>query len=264
MDYEKIQEEVIEKLKRVDSLSQLESLKSEYLGRKGKIRSLFSEIKKVDTDKRRELGKILNLLKDDIEKAFEKKRNELLDRVEHFDITEPGKPWLGVGSLHPIYIVANRILKILESMGFDIGEGPEVEEEEYNFEKLNIPKYHPARDMQQSLYLNNGKMLRTHTSPFQIRYMLAHKPPLKAATFGKVFRADEFDTTHSPVFHQIEGLAVDRSIGIGDLKWVIEKTVESLFGRGTKVKFTPSYFPFTEPSMEVHVFYNGRWLEMWV
>ncbi len=105
MDYEKIQEEVIEKLKRVDSLSQLESLKSEYLGRKGKIRSL----KKVDTDKRRELGKILNLLKDDIEKAFEKKRNELLDRVEHFDITEPGKPWLGVGSLHPIYIVANRI-----------------------------------------------------------------------------------------------------------------------------------------------------------
>ncbi len=147
-------------------------------------------------------------------------------------------------------------------MGFDIGEGPEVEEEEYNFEKLNIPKYHPARDMQQSLYLNNGKMLRTHTSPFQIRYMLAHKPPLKAATFGKVFRADEFDTTHSPVFHQIEGLAVDRSIGIGDLKWVIEKTVESLFGRGTKVKFTPSYFPFTEPSMEVHVFYNGRWLEM--
>lgn len=257
-----IYEEVIEKLKNVKSLSDLDTLKAEYLGRKGKIRKLFEDLKEVDETKRRELGQKLNELKDALEEAFNKKREELLDQVEPLDPSMPGESWYGVGTPHPIYIVANRILNVLESMGFDIGEGPEVEEEYYNFEMLNIPKYHPARDMQQSLYLNNGKMLRTHTSPFQIRYMLKHKPPLKAATFGKVFRADEFDATHSPVFHQIEGLAVDRNISIGDLKWTLERIVEELFGKDVKVKFLPSYFPFTEPSMEVSVFYKGKWLEM--
>ncbi len=257
-----IYEEVVEKLKSVKSLSDLDTLKAEYLGRKGKIRKLFGDLKKVDEAKRRELGRKLNELKSALEEAFNKKREELLDQVEPLDPSMPGESWYGVGTLHPIYIVANRILNVLESMGFDIGEGPEVEEEYYNFEMLNIPKYHPARDMQQSLYLNNGKMLRTHTSPFQIRYMLKHKPPLKAATFGRVFRADEFDATHSPVFHQIEGLAVDRNISIGDLKWTLERIVEELFGKDVKVKFLPSYFPFTEPSMEVSVFYKGKWLEM--
>ena len=257
-----IYEEVLERLKGVRNLAELDALKAEYLGRKGKIKVLFDELKNLPIEERKERGRILNEIREKVERAFEEKREELLDVVEIFDPTIPGKPYFGVGVKHPIFIVAEKILDILESMGFDIQDAPEVEEELYNFEMLNIPKYHPARDMQQTLYLNKGKLLRTHTSPFQIRYMLKNKPPLKAATFGKVFRADDFDATHSPVFHQIEGLAVDRNIGIGDLKWVIEKIVEKLFGEGTKVKFTPSYFPFTEPSMEVHVFYKGRWLEM--
>ncbi len=254
--------EVIERLKSVKTLVELDSLKAEYLGRKGKVKKLFEGLKDLSPEEKRAKGKELNELRERIEKAFDDKREELLDVVEPFDPTIPGKPYRGLGAFHPIFLVAKEILGVLESMGFDIQDSPEVEDEKFNFEMLNIPKYHPARDMQQSLYLSHGKMLRTHTSPFQIRYMLKNKPPLKAATFGKVFRADDFDATHSPVFHQIEGLAVDKNLGVGDLKWVIERVVEKLFGEGTKVKFAPSYFPFTEPSMEVHVFYKGKWLEM--
>ena len=260
---EDVRREFYERLKAVKTVAELDSLKAEYLGKKGKITQQLRRLKDLPPEERRKLGSVLNALKREFERAIKERREDLLDRIKPLDPTLPGRPWKGgVGSLHPIKLVANEILKVLENMGFEIGEGPEVETDENNFTLLNIPQWHPARDMQQSLYLNNGMLLRTHTSPFQIRYMRAHRPPLKAATFGKVFRADEFDATHSPVFHQIEGFAVDRNISIGSLKWTLEQIVKALFGEEAKVKFVPSYFPFTEPSMEVAVWYRGEWLEM--
>ncbi|NPB03415.1 MAG: phenylalanine--tRNA ligase subunit alpha [Thermotogae bacterium] len=258
-----LREEFYGKLKDVKSVSDLDRLKAEFLGKKGKITARLRSLKDLPPMERRIWGKVLNDLKKELERVIREKREELLDELPSQDPTLPGTPWTyEVGALHPIKVVGGEILRVLENMGFEIGEGPEVETDENNFTLLNIPEWHPARDMQQSLYLDNGMLLRTHTSPFQIRYMSTHSPPLKAATFGKVFRADEFDATHSPVFHQIEGFAVDRNISLSSLKWVLEQIVKALFGEGSKVKFVPSYFPFTEPSMEVAVWYRGEWLEM--
>ncbi|NPA80358.1 MAG: phenylalanine--tRNA ligase subunit alpha [Thermotogae bacterium] len=260
---EDVRREFYERLRSVKSVAELDALKAEYIGKKGKITSQLKRLKDLPPEERRRVGSILNALRREFERAIKDRREDLLDTLKPADPTLPGRPWSGgVGTLHPIKLVANEILKVLENMGFEIGQGPEVETDENNFTLLNIPPWHPARDMQQSLYLDNGMLLRTHTSPFQIRYMREHSPPLKAATFGKVFRADEFDATHSPVFHQIEGFAVDRNISIPTLRWTLQQIVKALFGEKAKVKFVPSYFPFTEPSMEVAVWYRGEWLEM--
>ena len=181
-----------------------------------------------------------------------KKAQEARLQAETLDVTMPGKI-SAKGSLHPLSIVTEDLIDIFRSMGFDVIDGPEVETDHYNFEALNVPADHPARDMQDTFYLGENLLLRTQTSAAQIRTMETRKPPIRVICPGRVYRADEVDATHSPVFHQIEGLVVDKGITMCDLKGVLEQFAHEIYGKDTKVKFRPSFFPFTEPSVEVDV-----------
>lgn len=253
-DLKKIKEEAEEELKRVKDLGEFFELKSKYIGRKKSILVEWKEkIKMASPEERREVGRAFNELKDFLEEIFRKKEEELKRRKEkeRLDITLPTyipSP----GKLHPITATLDRILDIFTSMGFEIAEGPEVEDDFHNFEALNIPKYHPARDMQDTLYLEGDLLLRTHTSPVQIRVMESRKPPIRIVAPGKVYRRDS-DVSHTPMFHQVEGLVVDKGVTFAHLKGTIEVFLKALFGKDIRVRFRPSYFPFTEPSAEVDI-----------
>ncbi len=251
-------------LKKVDSFESLEALKILYLGRKGEIRKLFHQLKDIDDiDERKRYGEILNSIVVEIEEILEKEFKRFKkDKEEYsFSLLEMSLPSANfqIGKIHPLQKVYNEIIEIFSYLGFDIQEGPEIEFEDYNFTMLNIPDDHPARDMQDTLYLNlpktdKGKiLLRTHTSPVQIRLMLSKKPPIKSIMPGRVFRNENLDATHSFNFHQVEGLVVDKNIKLSDLKGTLIYFVRLMFYEDIVCKFRQSYFPFTEPSLELDI-----------
>ncbi|TAN39431.1 MAG: phenylalanine--tRNA ligase subunit alpha [Nitrospirae bacterium] len=242
----------------VQNLADLQNLKNRYSGKKGLLTLQLKSLSSVPPDQRPQYGKTLNEIREDIEgrirdlelsfKEAEKERRLLAEKI---DISLPGRP-SHFGTAHPLTQVLAEIKAIFVSMGFSIEEGPEVELDHYNFEALNIPKDHPARDMQDTFYVSDDVVLRTHTSPVQVRVMEKQKPPLRIIVPGKVYRCDS-DVTHTPMFHQVEGLMVDTDVSFSDLKGLLELFIHNLFGKGTPVRFRPSYFPFTEPSAEVDI-----------
>ncbi|MBP3434926.1 MAG: phenylalanine--tRNA ligase subunit alpha [Clostridia bacterium] len=237
----------------------LEDFRVRLLGKKGEVTALLRGMGAVPAEERPAMGQLINSLRAEIEDALAareaevalKLKNERL-AAETLDVTLPGKA-ADKGGLHPLSIVLEDLIDIFRSMGFDVVDGPEVETEHYCFEALNVPKDHPARDMQDTFYLGEELLLRTQTSAAQIRVMENRKPPIRIICPGRVFRADEVDATHSPVFHQVEGLVVDKGITLCDLKGVLTQFAQEIYGADTRVRFRPSFFPFTEPSVEVDV-----------
>ena len=255
-EIEKILSEFKEEVKNISNKPELQSLKSKYIGKKGVITELFKRIHTLPPDRRPAVGRKINEAKDFITKTLneiETKAEIQKDFEEMVSVSDITLPYYSFrGGLHPLTITMRKIEDIFTHMGFEIEDGPECETDWFNFEALNIPKDHPARDMQDTFYLENGFLLRTHTSPVQIRTMMKRKPPVKIIAPGKVFRRD-WDATHSPVFHQVEGLLVDSDVKMSDLFGVLEIFLKGFFSEEIKVRFRPSYFPFTEPSAEVDI-----------
>ena len=242
----------------VTSKETLASFWQEYLSKNGKVPALMKGLKNVAADQRPAMGKIINEFKGQVQAQYDEaaariQAAELAARnaAEAVDITMPAKT-RSMGGLHPITLVKNQIIDVFAGMGFEIFEGPEIEDDDHNFTRLNVPKNHPARDMQDTFYLSDELLLRTHTSPGQIRVMDRGELPIKVLVPGRVFRSDS-DATHSPMFHQMEGLVVDKGITLCDLQGMLDSFVQSLFGSETRTRLRPSYFPFTEPSVEVDV-----------
>lgn len=237
----------------------LDALRVKYLGKKGELTTILKQMGKLSAEERPVIGQMANEVRQTLEDAVARRQEELkakeLDRrlaSEKLDITMPGKT-RAEGGLHPLSIVQEDLIDIFRSMGFDVVNGPEIETDYYCFEALNVPKDHPARDMQDTFYLGENLLLRTQTSAAQIRTMEGRKPPIRIVCPGRVYRADDLDATHSPIFHQMEGLVVDKGITMCDLKGCLEQFVHEIYGPETKVRFRPSFFPFTEPSVEVDV-----------
>ncbi|MFV0275121.1 MAG: phenylalanine--tRNA ligase subunit alpha [Bacilli bacterium] len=256
----KIKNELLEKLIKVENLNQLNDLKSEYTGKKSFLNDLKTEIKNTPNEKKSEFGKMINEVKNEFENIFLSKKTEIENKIletkllsEKVDVTLPGFS-SKTGSIHPLNLVIEEVIDIFIRMGYSASFGPEVEEEFYNFEALNVGKDHPARDMQDSFYTEDNKVLRTHTSPVQIRTMIENedKNSIRIICPGKVYRRDD-DATHSHQFMQIEGLVVDENISIANLKGTLELMLKELFGNDRIVRFRPSYFPFTEPSIEIDI-----------
>lgn len=246
-DVETIGEEVV-----------LQTLKAKYLGRSGIITQLLKGLRDVPPSERPEMGKLLNEVKLYLEDLFDRKSKSIKEEKwsesllkERLDVTLPGRG-VHIGAKHPVTQVMEEIICICEKMGFQVEEGPEVELDYYNFEALNIPRDHPARDMQDTFYISEGIVLRTHTSPVQIRVMERQRPPVKIIAPGKVYRCDS-DISHTPMFHQVEGLLVDEKVTFGDLKGVLTEFARLMFGEDRSVRFRPSFFPFTEPSAELDI-----------
>jgi len=230
----------------------ISELQHKYLGRKSELNSILHSIGGLDVKERKKIGSLANKVKKELENLFEEEKKELKKsaKTEVIDITAPGRLY-EVGHIHPVNQVLQEILEVFKSLGYEIAEGPEVEDDWHNFEALNIPKDHPARDMQDTFYLKDGHVLRTHTSPMQIRYMERHKPPVKIVSPGKVYRNEDEDASHSWSFHQVEGLVIDKNITLADLKGTLEVFAKSIFGPRVKTRFRPSFFPYTEPSAEL-------------
>jgi phenylalanyl-tRNA synthetase alpha chain len=229
----------------------LGEVRVKYMGRKGIITALYRQLGQLTPEQRPEAGKVINELKDEFETRFNETKERLGEqkKKEWIDLTLPGRK-APVGRKHPLTLVLDEIKSIFFGLGFSVADGPEVETDYYNFEALNIPKLHPSRNMQDTLYISEDIVLRTHTSPVQIRVMESTQPPVRIIAPGRVYRRDTPDASHSPFFHQVEGLCVDKGISFGDLKAVISVCAHHLFGKDIKVRFRPSFFPFTEPSME--------------
>jgi len=252
---EQIEAEALALLSDASDVEQIKSLSVKYLGRKGLVTLFLRNISELPVDERPEAGKQANITKKRLESAFEEaaKRMEadFSDDSDAIDVSLPGRP-SPQGSLHPITTITRHICSIFARMGFDIAEGPEVENDYYNFEALNIPKNHPARDMQDTFYVSENIVLRTHTSPIQVHVMEQNAPPIRIVAPGKVYRCDS-DLTHTPMFHQVEGLLVDEEVSFGDLKGILESLVHQIFDENIRLRFRPSFFPFTEPSAEVDI-----------
>ena len=240
------------------SSQSLEEVRVRYLGKKGLLTQLLRSLSTLPPAERRQVGQQANDAKDRIEATLEERLTALAAEErsrallnDRPDLTLPGRrpPW---GRVHPLTQVLDEIIEIFVGLGFAVVEGPEVESDFYNFEALNLPRDHPARDMQDTFYLSEDVLLRTHTSPVQVRTMQAQRPPVRIIAPGKVYRRDA-DLTHSPMFHQVEGLAVDRQISMGDLKGTLDLFAREMFGPDSRIRFRPSFFPFTEPSAEVDV-----------
>jgi phenylalanyl-tRNA synthetase alpha chain len=241
-------------IKSVKDSKSFEELKIKYLGRKGVVTSAFKELAELPIEEKKNAGKVLNEFKNFIQSILDENAGRFtMEHIseEFFDITLPGRQ-LFIGKKHPLMLVLDEIKDIFKNMGFVVASGPEVETDYYNFEALNIPKDHPARDMQDTFYIDDEIVLRTHTSPVQIRTMESRKPPIRIICPGRVYRRDAFDATHSPIFHQVEGLVVDEGISMSDLKAVLLVFAQKLFGKNTRVRFKPSFFPFTEPSADLY------------
>ncbi len=260
---EKIRNEFLQESKSLKSLQDLEQFRVKFLGRKGLISSAFDRMGEIPKEERPLFGKALNELKKELENRYQTLLHSFKqsdEKKQHPDLTLPGRmPF--AGGRHPLLKVADEIKDIFRSLGFSIEDGPEIENDFYNFEALNIPKTHPARDMQDTLYITEDILLRTHTSPVQIRVMQRQKPPIQMIAPGRVYRRDTPDASHSPFFHQVEGLVVDKGITFADLKGVIQAFAHRMFGKDIQVRFRPSFFPFTEPSAEYDftcVFCGGK------
>ncbi|MDO8282901.1 MAG: phenylalanine--tRNA ligase subunit alpha [Thermodesulfovibrionia bacterium] len=248
----------IKEIEKADTLNALQTLKIKYLGKKGILTEKLKAISSVPSDERREYGRVINETKNELEELFSKLENSFstieLNRKlnsERIDVTIPGN-YIPFGHLHPITQVLDHIVNIFVTLGFTVEEGPEIELDYYNFEALNMPKDHPARDMQDTFYVSDDVVLRTHTSSVQVRIMEKNAPPLRVIAPGKVYRCDS-DVSHIPMFHQLEGFMVDKNIRMSDLKGVLELFIHRVFGPNTKVRLRPSFFPFTEPSAEIDI-----------
>lgn len=256
---ETIRQLALKAIEEAEDQQGLENLRVKYLGKKGELTAILKQMGKLSPEERPIMGQLANDVRAAIEETFTKKaahlKKALLEqrlKRETIDVTLPGKH-KELGSKHPLSIVLDEIKEIFVGMGFDIVEGPEVESDYYNFEALNIPKNHPARDTQDTFYINENVVLRTQTSPVQIRTMENREPPIRIISPGRVYRSDAVDATHSPLFHQIEGLVVDKGITFADLKGTLETFIKRLYGEDSVVRFRPHHFPFTEPSAEVDV-----------
>lgn len=252
---EKIKEDALREVGSAPGEDALNDLYVRYLGRKGELTQCLRGISGLPADERpfigKEANKVKNLIDDAIKQAREKLESSVLDPKAALDVSLPGRP-VERGNLHPVTQINDEICQIFIRLGFDIAEGPEVETDYYNFEALNFPRHHPARDMQDTLYVSDNIVLRTHTSPIQVRTMKERQPPVRIIAPGKVFRCDS-DITHTPMFHQVEGLLVDVDISFGDLKGMLTTFVHHMFDKKTSLRFRPSFFPFTEPSAEVDI-----------
>ena len=256
---EQIKTAALEAIAQAKNSADCENIRVKYLGKKGKLTAILKSMGGLSPEERPIMGQLVNTVKAEVDAALSEMVQHMQAQAEEqklkeetIDITMPAKSDK-TGKLHPLNTVLNDMIDIFQSMGFDVVDGPEVETDHYNFECLNVPADHPARDMQDTFYLAENILLRTQTSAAQIRTMENRKPPIRVICPGRVFRADEVDATHSPVFHQIEGLVVDKGVTMCDLKGVLEQFAHEIYGPETKVKFRPSFFPFTEPSVEVDV-----------
>jgi phenylalanyl-tRNA synthetase alpha chain len=255
---EQLTDKAVAELDNADRKEDTIQIKNRYLGRKGGVQELMKLIRELPNEDKPVAGQASNRAKGTIQSAYDD-RIEAIERVElerrladeRIDVTLPARTPPVRGG-HPLAEVEQELISIFTDMGFDVAEGPEVEEDFYNFEALNFPPDHPARDMQDTFVLEDGRLLRTHTSPVQIRTMLAYEPPVRVISPGRVYRCDA-DVTHSPVFHQVEGLLVDEDVTFADLKGTLKHFAERVYGPGTPLRFRPSYFPFTEPSAEVDI-----------
>jgi phenylalanyl-tRNA synthetase alpha chain len=249
-------------------LQALEQAKSRYLGKSGSLTELLKGLGKMEPEMRKTAGARINEAKQAVESAFKSRRDELKRvALEHklgaetIDVSLPGRG-LGHGGLHPVTRALQRIESLFRSIGFTVADGPEIESDFYNFTALNIPEDHPARAMHDTFYLQDGSLLRTHTSPVQVHYMLANEPPIRIIAPGRVYRVDS-DATHSPMFHQVEGLWVDETVSFANLKGVMQDFLQRFFERDDlRVRFRPSFFPFTEPSAEIDMSWGDGWLEI--
>ncbi|SRR5579883_916352 len=264
---ESIRQEAQQALAATDSLEQLEQLRVKYLGKKGPIPQVLGGMGKLDASDRPRIGALANEVKEAIQADLDRRRIALQTaqiqaqlEAETIDVTMPGV-YRPQGQIHPINGMMDRVTDIFVGLGYTVAEGPEMETDYYNFEALNFLPDHPARDMQDTLFLPDGNILRTHTSSVQIRYMETNDPPVRIVMPGRCYRRDTVDATHSAVFHQVEILAVDEGLTFTDLKGTIKVFLEQLFGE-VPIRFRPSFFPFTEPSAEVDVQWKGRWLEI--
>ena len=254
MDIESIRKEALDNLKQIKNKEDLDLFKKDYLGKKGKIREFFSSIKDLPIEEKKTLGQKINQLASEIEEIFLLKEKDFnKEEKEEIDLTLPAKP-TELGSLHPITQVKREMERIFQLMGFSVVEGPEIEDEWYNFDALNIPEGHPARDalsLGKTFYLKGGNLLRTQTSSAQVRYIEKMKPPIRIIVPGKVYRYEKTDASHETNFFQLEGLLVDENVSVANLKAVLKKFLEEFFKREVEIRLRPSYFPFTEPSFEV-------------
>lgn len=256
---EKIKQEAVKQIEASDALDRLNEIRVAYLGKKGELTSVLKGMKNVDPEERPKVGQMVNEARAMIEAKLEETKQILARRAreaqmkaEVIDVTLPAKK-ANVGHRHPNTIALEELERIFTGMGYEVVEGPEIEYDEYNFTKLNIPEGHPAKDEQDTFYINKEIVLRTQTSPVQARTMEKGKLPIRMISPGRVFRSDEVDATHSPSFHQVEGLVIDKNITFADLKGTLAEFARELFGEQTKVKFRPHHFPFTEPSAEMDV-----------
>lgn len=257
---ESLRQSALQELKQVSNMDMLNEQRVKYLGKKGSLTSVLRGLGGLSAEMRPRMGQIVNEIRTELEeliaaKAEELKQAELAHKIasERIDVTMPGRRSV-LGGKHPLTVTLDRIKETFMRMGFDIAEGPEVEKDYYNFEALNFPPDHPARDMQDSFYITEEFLLRTHTSPVQVRTMQSGDPnsPVRVIAPGKVYRWD-YDATHSPMFHQVEGLVIDKGITFADLKGTLELFIHDIFGDDVRVRFRPSFFPFTEPSAEVDI-----------
>lgn len=256
---EQIRTAALDAIAQAENSRAVDDIKVKFLGKKGELTSILKQMGKLSAEERPVIGQLANQIRGELEQAIaaaqqQLKEKQLLAQIkaETLDVTMPGKKF-DLGKKHPLTLVMDEIKEIFLGMGFDVVDGPEVELDYYNFEALNIPKNHPARDTQDTFYITENTLLRTQTSPVQIRTMEQRKPPIRVISPGRVFRSDALDATHSPVFHQIEGLVVDKNITMSDLKGTLELFIKKLYGEDSVVRFRPHHFPFTEPSAETDV-----------
>ncbi|MBE9116551.1 phenylalanine--tRNA ligase subunit alpha [Lusitaniella coriacea LEGE 07157] len=263
-----LQQDATRAIASLTTLEELDPLRVSYLGKKGKLSQILRGMGKLSGEERPRIGAIANEIKEALQTGLEQAKNRLEQaqiaaqlEAETLDVTMPGV-YRPLGRVHPLNSTIDRAIDIFIGLGYTVAEGPEMESEYYNFEALNTPADHPARDMQDTFYLTDGNLLRTQTSSVQIRYMETHEPPICVVAPGRVYRRDTVDATHSAVFHQLELLVVDKGITFTDLKGTVKEFIRQMFGEDLETVFRASYFPFTEPSAEVDVRWKGKWLEM--
>lgn len=265
---QQLQHQATEAIASAQSIEALEQLRVGYLGKKGQLSQILRGMGKLSPQQRPIVGNLANQIKEQLQSSLEQGKTKLQQaqieaqiQAETLDVTMPAvrRP---LGKVHPLNGVVDRAVEIFVGLGYTIATGPQIESDYYNFEALNTPQDHPARDMQDTFYLPGGQLLRTHTSSVQIRYMENHQPPIRIVAPGRVYRRDTVDATHSAVFHQIEILAIDEGLKFTDLKGTIKEFLRQMFGDDLEVLFRASYFPFTEPSAEVDVKWQGKWLEV--
>lgn len=267
-ELQQILDQAVQQFARIEDEAELEQVKARYLGKEGSLTVVLKGLGKLPAQERPAAGARINQIKQDIEAALQQRRdalqqNKLAQKLaaESLDVTLPGRGF-GTGGLHPVTRTLERIEQLFHSLGFAAASGPEIESDFYNFTALNIPENHPARAMHDTFYIDAQHVLRTHTSPVQVRHMETHRPPLKIISSGPVYRVDS-DATHSPMFHQVEGLWVDEDISFANLKGVVQDFLQRFFEQDDlQVRFRPSFFPFTEPSAEMDMSWKGGWLEI--